>query len=60
MGMTTESSPIVKLILDDGSAVELAEDNVGYVARHDGQVFHLTATVTGPMSISPAKWCATR
>ena len=46
----------------DSNVVELTEDGAGYIARIDidGQphVIHVTATPTGPRSVTPAKWCS--
>lgn len=48
------------LTLEDGTEVPLTRDAHGFIARHDGQTFHLTATITGTGSLTPAKWVATR
>lgn len=50
----------MKLTLEDGTEIPLTRDAHGFIARHDGQVFHVTATNTGSTSLTPAKWCAAR
>lgn len=44
----------------DSNVVELTADATGYFARIDidGQphIIHVTATPTGPKSVTPAKW----
>lgn len=46
------------LTLEDGTEIPLTRDAHGFIARHDGQVFHLTATITGTACLTPAKWVA--
>ena len=47
----------MKLVLDDDTEIPLTRDAFGYVARHDGTLFHLTETVVG-QSLTPAQWVA--
>lgn len=44
----------IALITDDGRVVDLTDDGPGWVARHNGYLFHVTATSTGPHRPRPA------
>ena len=46
------------LVLEDGTEIPLSRDAFGWVARHDGQTFHVTATTSGTPVLTPAKWVA--
>lgn len=55
--MNHETPVPVAISLDDGTQIPVTADQYGFLARHDGVTYHLTATVTGARRLTPAQWC---